>query len=171
MNFIGYVLILFSLLGITWLLIIKRGFTQNWKPEDLKSGRIVLVEKNLFTQWPFPVVGRPDQVYRLPDGTHIPVENKNRDSYRIYDTDIAQLSLQAWLMRRNSLPTAGHGYVVINNRKTGKRKALRVELLDDQNCEQMISRYILVISGKDTPRKNKGRKCRTCGHLAVCNLL
>lgn len=148
--------------------MVWRGFAQNWRPADLKAGKVVLVEDDLFTNAPYPVVGRPDQVYRLPNGLHVPVENKNRDFHRVYETDIAELSLQAWLLRLNGMPTASYGYVAANSRRTGVRKALKVELRGDAYCEGLIRRYLDLIDGRVKARASRGRKCDTCGHRGVC---
>lgn len=81
-------------LGVTvWTFMVWRSFSQDWLPVELKAGRVAMVEKNLITSSPFLVVGRPGQVYRLSDGRHVPLENKNWDSHRVYETDMAQLSV------------------------------------------------------------------------------
>ena len=152
-----------------WLYMAWPGLSQDWLPEDLKAGKLVNVEEDLTTDEPYPVIGRPDQVYRLATGLHVPVELKNRDSYTVYDTDIAEVSLRAWLLRKNGRATAAHGYVAINNRKTGKREAQRVELGDDAFCEQLIRRYIEVTMGHATPRMAHRGKCKSCGHRSRCH--
>ena len=105
-NLPSYILFGLALALAVWTFMVWRGFAQNWLPSELAAGKVAQVERNLFVDTPFPVVGRPDQVYRLPDGLHVPLENKNRDAHRVYETDIAQLSLQAWLLRLNGLETA-----------------------------------------------------------------
>lgn len=169
MSIIGLVCWLMALALSLWVFLVWRGFTQDWLPDDLKAGRVVMVEKTLWVASPFAVVGRPDQVYRLLDGFHVPVENKNRDVHRVYETDIAQLSLQAWLLRRQGRPTAPYGYVAINSRQTGKRQAIRVDLGDDAYCERLITRYLDIIEGRAQARNSRGAKCRTCGHLSTCH--
>jgi len=169
MSYLAYGLVLLAMFaGLFFAFMVWRGFTQNWRPEDLKAGKVVLVEKNLFTNAPYAIVGRPDQVYRMPNGLHVPVENKNRDFHRVYETDIAELSLQAWLLRLNGMPTASYGYVAANSRKTGKRKALKVELRGDAYCEGLIRRYLDLIEGRAAARASRGRKCDTCGHRQAC---
>jgi CRISPR-associated exonuclease Cas4 len=71
-------------------------------------------------------LGRPDQVYRMHDGFHVPVELKNRDQDRVYETDIAEISLRAWLLIRNGKKTTAYGYMAINSRDNGKRQAIRL---------------------------------------------
>jgi CRISPR/Cas system-associated exonuclease Cas4 (RecB family) len=134
----------------------------------LKDANLVYVEHNFFVDAPFPVVGRPDQVYRLSDGRHVPLENKNRNSYRVYDGDVAQLSLQAWLLRELGKPTADFGLLAINHRQSGKRQAVRVPLWNDAACEQLIARYLALKEGKVLPRKSSGPKCTSCGHRTLC---
>ena len=166
---IGIVLFGLAIAVAVWMLIVWRGFTQDWLPDELKTARVALVEKNLRIDGPFPVVGRPDRVYRLATGEHIPVENKNRDLDRVFETDLAQLSLQAWLLRHKGFKTAGHGYVAINNRRTRQRTAHRVELLDDSACVRIINRYLDVTEGRAQPRKSRGKKCNSCGHRIACH--
>ena len=168
-NLPSYILFGLALALAVWTFMVWRGFTQNWLPSELAVGKVAQVERNLFINAPFPIVGRPDQVYRLPDGLHVPLENKNRDAHRVYETDIAQLSLQGWLLRRNGLPTAAFGYAVINSRTTRKRKAIRVELRDDAYCEQLIARYLAIIEGRAQARKSSGPKCKSCGHAGACH--
>ena len=147
-----------------WLYMAWPGLSQDWLPDDLKAGKLVRVEEDLTADEPEPVIGRPDQVYRLATGLHVPVELKNRDSFAVYVTDIAEISLRAWLLRKNGMPTAGHGYVVINNRKTSKREAQSVELENDAFCERLIHRYIDLVTGRAKPRMAHQGKCKSCGH-------
>lgn len=139
-----------------------------WHPADLRGAVVKMNEQELRTLRPYGVVGRPDRVYRLRNGLHVLVENKNRDVHRVYETDIAELSLQAWLLRRNGMPTATYGYVAARSRRTGERKALRVELGDDAYCERLIRRYLDLIEGHAAPRYRQSRKCDSCGHRARC---
>lgn len=183
---IGLIFFGMAIAVAVWMLIVWRGFTQDWLPDELKSARIALVEKNLWidaelpcgsgsgsgsfgVRVTVPVVGRPDRIYRLDSGLHVPVENKNRDIDRVFDTDIAQLSLQAWLLRQKGMEAATYGYVAINNRRTRKRTSHRVELLDDASCVRIINRYLDVIEGRVEPRKSRGKKCNSCGHRIACH--
>lgn len=169
MTYVGMALGSLALLvGAIFIWLVWRGFAQNWRPEELKRGKVVLVEEDLFVDGPFPLAGRPDQVYRLANGLHVPVDNKNRNVHRVYQTDMAELSLQAWLLRRHGMPTAPYGYVAANNRKTGERKALKVQLGDDQYCERLFRRYLELIEGRTEARRSVGPKCNSCGHRRRC---
>ncbi|MGP8438170.1 PD-(D/E)XK nuclease family protein [Paraburkholderia fungorum] len=183
---IGLMFFSLAIAVAVWMLIVWRGFTQDWLPEELKTARVALVEKNLWidadlprstgtgfgasrTYVSVPVVGRPDRIYKLSGGQHVPVENKNRDLDRVFDTDIAQLSLQAWLLRQKGFETASFGYVAINNRRTRQRTAHKVDLLDDAACVRIINRYLDVTEGRVEPRKSRGKKCNSCGHRIACH--
>ncbi len=127
-----------------------------------------MIEKDLRMDSPYPVIGRPDQVYQLENGLHVPLESKNRNTYQVFETDVAQLSLQACLLRRNGMPTAEHGYVAIKNRRTGKRRAIRVHLMGEEECSRLVERYLDVIESRVMPKKNYGPKCKSCGHQMIC---
>lgn len=167
-NLASYILFVLALVLAGWIFTVWRGFTHNWLPPELALGKVTQVERNLFINTPFAIVGRPDQVYQLPGGLHVPLEYKNRNVRRVYETDIAQLSLQAWLLRLNGFETAPFGFVAIRNRKTNERRALRVELRDDAYCEQLVARYIDITKGRAKASKNRGNKCNTCGHRSEC---
>jgi CRISPR-associated exonuclease Cas4 len=141
---------------------------EGWLPAELRQGEMVGVEKSLMATTPFLVTGRPDRVYRLASGAHTPLDFKNRDTTRLFESDRAQLSLQAWLLRRNSKPTAPHGYLVVRLRKTGKTSALKVDLGDDAYCERLIRRYLALREGSVKPVKAKDARCNTCGHKGDC---
>ncbi|AOJ79197.1 hypothetical protein WS86_00190 (plasmid) [Burkholderia savannae] len=161
-----------------WLFLVWRGLTQDWMPAELKAGKVALIERNLTADLPTgcavdasdvdTLVGRPDLVIRIQQGLHVPVENKNRNSFAVFETDVAQLSLQAWLLRQNGMKTTTYGYVAVNNRRTGERRAVRVELRDDEYCLLLVARYIDLSSGRLVPRKSRGRKCESCGHRQRC---
>ena len=156
------------LLGLILYYTVHRPRPTGWRPAELQDARLVMVEKDLFTRAPFAIAGRPDQVYRLPNGAHVPVDLKNRDHTRAYATDIAELSLQAWLLRRNGKRTAGYAYVALRNRTSGAMDAIRVNLWNDAQCETTIARYHDLMAGRVMPRRCEERKCSGCGHQRYC---
>lgn len=168
MTILSMVLSGMACVAVVWILLIWRGYTHAWLPDELKGASVFKVERNIITDRPYPVVGRPDQVFRLDNGDLVPVENKNRDDYRVYDTDIAQLSLQAWLLRKTGESTSSFGFVAINSRRTGRRRSIRVDLYPDSVCLRIIERYLDLEAGQVKPRKSKGGKCKSCGHRPKC---
>lgn len=169
MNFLTNLVMVSALAALAfWLYRFWRGLVPKWLPAELEGAKLVQVEQDLYAKAPFKVAGRPDRVYRTRDGLHVPVEYKNRDRFAVYEADIAQLSLQSWLLRQNGHRTAAFGYAVVNDRNTGEHKALRVDLKDDVFCERLIARYVDVIQRRVQARKSRGRKCNTCGHRTPC---
>ena len=146
-----------------------RAAARAWLPAQLKAARLVRVEEDLVADVTLPVLGRADQVYREASGLHIPVELKHRERIVVYDTDVAEVSLRAWLLRQNGLPTAQRGFVVISVRGQRERRAIEVDLLDDAACEALIERYIDLIEARRRPRRSPGPKCKTCGHVNYCH--
>ena len=144
------------------------GLKEEWRPPELRNARLIMVEKDLFTQAPYPIAGRPDQVFKLRNGRLMPVEYKNRDYFRVHQTDIAEISLQAWLLRRHGKRTAEYGYIAIRHRKTHERRAMPVQLMDDAACEALIQRYLSIIEGTRVAQRCEPPKCKGCGHYRYC---
>ena len=165
---ISAVLLLLAAACAVWLVLVYRGMRQDYLPQELKSARLVAVEEDLVVDVPYPVIGRPDRVYRLPNGQHVLLEFKTRAQSTVFPTDRAEISLRGWLLRRTGHPTAGHGYIVVGLKGSGVRSAHRVELQDDGACEAMVRRHIALLVGEAQARKSVGPKCRTCGHRARC---
>ena len=157
------------ILATLWLLRWSGRASRNWRPDALHDAKLIMVERDLYTRSPYPIAGRPDQVFQLPDGQLVPVEFKTRNHHRVYETDIAELSLQAWLLRQNGRRTANHAYVAISNRDTRRRVAVRVTLWDTDRCEATIARYLALIAGEAVPRPCAPNKCGGCGHRARCH--
>lgn len=135
-----------------------------WLPQELKGGRLVMVEEDLFLEYPYKIACRADRVYANGYGLLVPVEFKNRDGFRAFITDIAQLSLQAWVLRQKGWPTAEYGYVVIRQRGSARHTAVRVELFGNNYCEALIERHFALKRGLVTARKITGSRCLSCGH-------
>ena len=45
--------------------------------------------------------GRLDEAYRTPAGELLLVDTKTRERFRVYDTDVAELSTYAYICRAN----------------------------------------------------------------------
>lgn len=162
------VLLVIVLLWLAWRYRPVGSRNDGWEPLELKTARLLHIEEDMsaVTDDGTTVYGRPDRVYRTPDGLHIPVEYKTRRRASIYPSDVAQLSLHAWLLNKNGHPAAGHGYVVIQT--PGGRSAHPVRLYQAYECERMISRYNAVAAGTRPARANRGRRCDKCGHKDRC---
>lgn len=165
---VGSVVLVAAILWLQWISA-KQTNDADWLPSELQGAVAAMIEQTLRVDRPFPIVGRPDRVYRLADGLHVPLEYKHRTNTTIYDTEVAQLSLQAWLLRHVGNPTASFGFVVIDNPDTKRKQAVRVTLYDDVACERLIVRYLDLIEGRAKPRgTRRSKKCAKCGHQKYC---
>lgn len=145
------------------------GMFESWRPAQLRGARLVMVERDLFAgSGDLALAGRPDRVYRTRDKLYVPVEYKTRKGFRLYATDVAQLSLQAWQLRRTGKSTGPTGYVVVSETGSGKRRALAVQLGDDAYCEALMRRYHALRRDKESARRNTGPKCASCAHRSRC---
>lgn len=148
-----------------------------WLPPELHYSQIVAVERDMNCRIELAgygrvrVNGRPDQVYRLPNGLCVPLELKNRNSPQVHKTDADQLSLQAWMLRRNGYETANFGVVVFRSWQTGKRRSLIVPLAGDLYCVSLIDRYLGLTNGAVAPVKANDRRCDSCGHAEKCGAM
>lgn len=185
-SFFGFLLIVGGLLLAVLLYAYIRIGGKDWLPHELKTAKVLAVEQDAVVDvpsrswgergaWgviasrPIRLSGRFDQAYVLETGEVVPVEYKNRNGHTVYDTDVAQLSLQAWQLRQQGRRTAPFGFVVTRNRFNGKRKAHKVVPFDDDKCVGLIQRYLDVYSGQVKPHRKVGRKCDSCGHKERCN--
>ena len=139
-----------------------------WRPPELKNAKLVMIEKDLFTRNPYAIAGRPDRVFQLQNRLLMPVEYKTRNYFRVHLTDIAEISMQAWLLRKTGRRTAEYGYITIRHRQTHERRSLPVDLWDDRRCEAMIQRYLDITNGRRAARKCDPRRCKGCGHRSYC---
>lgn len=62
-------------------------------PAELAAGRLLLSERPVWTVYPIPLYGIPDQVYATPDGALVPVDTKARLRGSVSVRDIVQLSV------------------------------------------------------------------------------
>lgn len=62
-------------------------------PAELAAGRLLLSESPVWTVYPIPLYGIPDQVYATPDGALVPVDTKVRLRDSVSVRDIVQLSV------------------------------------------------------------------------------
>ena len=159
-------LIVAGVLVASLVVVLSRtwGVREDWLPPELASARLVLVEKDRYLERPFRLAGRPDRVYLQRSGGLTPLEFKNRERFVTYPTDVAELSLQAWLLRRQGKQTSAHGYVTVRQRSTGAHRCLRVALMTDAQCEALIRRYRDVITGRVEPQACPPRRCGSCRH-------
>lgn len=149
-------------------LLRRRALHRKWLPQELRRAKLFNVERTIYIDKPYPIAARPDRVYRLPSGRLSPVEFKTRAHHTVWETDRAQLSLLAWMLRHQGHSTSPSGWVVTESLDGKTRKTHRVELWDDHQCHQIAMRHRDLIRRRARPQASPGPKCRSCGHKDVC---
>lgn len=101
-------------------------------PAEIADGRLLMSERPVWTAYPVPLYGIPDQVYATPDRAIVPVDTKTRCKPSVSVRDIVQLSVYRAiftytdhpLFRRR--PTRPYGY--LRFAWNGRAKYVRVQL-------------------------------------------
>ena len=142
-------------------------------PEELRTAKLVASEQHYRCQKPVALSGTPDQVYRLPEGALVLVDTKRRLRARVYDADIAQLSIYRVLLAAQKAfrgqPLAAYGYVRLVTPEGVVYR--RVELWDTARVVALHRRYWALRDGRDTPTgAETAGLCRWCGHRERCGL-
>lgn len=148
-------------------------------PADLAHARLVMSEQDVYTDYPRPLTGRPDEVYRRPNGDLIPVETKTRSRVVVHAEDWVQLSVYAVLLRRSNhrqlpgtpgrrgRPVASYGYVrIVTPEGTCWRK---VALMSEADVVRLYERRIALEGGRVRPRgASRPGVCRRCTYRERC---
>lgn len=112
--------------------------------------------------------GRPDMVWSTAEGLLVPVEFRSRRSLDIRQSDVDQLSLQAWVLRLNGHQTAEIGVLVFDKRSLFGHSSRPVYLLSDEACDTLVRRYLEILHGRRSSSKAADHRCRTCAHIRDC---
>ena len=142
-------------------------------PEILRTAKLVASERFYRCEKPVALSGRPDQVYRLSNGTLVVVDTKRRQRSQVYDADVAQLSIYRVLLSAQKAfqrqPFAEYGYVRLVTPEGVQYQ--RVDLWDTAQVVDLHRRYWAL---RDQRVKPSGAEaaglCRQCGHRQRCAL-
>lgn len=81
-------------------------------PRELMLASFVMSERSIETDYPIPLHGTPDQVFRTQAGIVVPIDTKTRSIVAVYYSDRLQLSVYAIILSyRYRLTVGQHGYV------------------------------------------------------------
>ena len=150
-------------------------------PSELKAGRLIMVEQEIYVERPYKISARLDQVYEITYNGKtylVPADFKTRATNRVYDTDVAEVSLQAWMLRNRAGGKKHHrqiapfGYILIHNTTDKRMYPKKFALLSGQECENMIERYFDLVNPREyvvpTPLPASSKKCVACSHKKRC---
>ncbi len=136
-------------------------------PEALKDAELVFNEQTFsarIKELSIEFVGRPDRVYRTKDGLHHPLDIKT-GAPNVYFGHKQEVSLQAFLLRKNGYPTGNLGFLSFPN--AGKTESFR--LFGDDKCLAWIREKLELPFRGDAPEKiQNANKCAKCGQQERC---
>lgn len=145
--------------------------TPDWLPPELAAAKIYAIEK-LFsaTVGDFDVVAKPDRIYKLASGKLCVTDFKTRANVdAVYPGDIWQISAGAGVLSAIGKRVSAYGWVIVEDRKSGKRKCHRVTLLQGDALQQVLGRYDAVRSGRcEARRAASKRQCAKCEYSGCC---
>lgn len=187
MTLLSFSLILIAVAALIGLALIWRALNIKSRqpiikmdlPPELKAGRLIMVEQEIHVEQPYKISARLDQVYEIVYNGKtylVPADFKTRATNRVYDTDVAEVSLQAWMLRNcaggNKHRVAPFGYILIHNTTDKRMYPKKFTLLSDQECENMIERYFDLVNPREyvvpTPLPASSKKCVACSHKKRC---
>ena len=148
----------------------KDADTETQLPAELANAELVLAEVDLRSNR-HGFIARPDRVYKLPNGMHVPVELKNRKWWGAVQDDVIELSVQRLALSEDrGVDVAMHGWVLVHNKTQGDNRWYQVPLLTEDQLLELRTTYVEIVNGRtrDLPAADKPSKCRTCSHRQRC---
>ena len=138
-------------------------------PNELLTATPIRLTKTLRMTRPFALHGKPDQVYRLADGSVVVREDKL--SAFSLNAAIIQASVYAAILRHNPPPelrgarVANHGWIRTGNPAHGKTRFHRITVLDDSQLRRLVDTYIALGEGFNPTKTQERVVCqRRCSH-------
>lgn len=142
---------------------------RQYMPTDLAEARLFASEKHFACDGRYPLSARVDQVYLAKSGLLYPTETKTRRIPVVYDSDIIELSAQAYVLKQLGHRVSPHGYVRLV--LTGQREPtyMKVPLLTEGHVEHLHRHFHDIRRGAVKPRGASSRGlCNSCGHEPTC---
>jgi len=116
-------------------------------PEELAKSEIFMNEteiKNSFLH------GKVDQVFKTANGKLVVVDTKRRKSYRVFKSDVIQVSVYGRILRDTQpITVAPYGYIRVVAK--GKVKYIKIDLLSDKKLENLVKRHYKITTGVIKP--------------------
>lgn len=133
------------------------------QPKDKLS--TYLTDHYMKIDYPVPICGTPDVVWRDKAGRLIVGDYKSRTNGQVYESDIIQLSVYKVLLEYTLRRTVtSYGYIHFRD---GRRT--RVNLLSEKEVINLYRRYQDIIFGYTKSQSvNRKRYCQYCRYLGTC---
>lgn len=124
-------------------------------PWRLRKAKLVLNEQDIYTHAPFPLHGRPDQVFLLPNGRCVVMDTKTCEQQEVFLADIIQLSVYRYILTHGyGQKVDPYGYVRLARIIPGRAPRVRfrrVRLLGDLAIHELWREYNAIRNGEYQP--------------------
>lgn len=116
-------------------------------PQALRSATVFLNEEEVSTRLPVPLHGIADQVFKTSRGKLIVVDTKTRENFRVYTSDIIQLSVYGLILSvkyQGQHKVSPHGYVrVVVGAGEAREQVgyIKVKLLPESQVVALWKKY------------------------------
>ena len=116
-----------------------------------------------------PIAVRIDRAYRSPREGLVLIEFKHREKRRAYLADVVELSAQRYVLQLAGHVVSRRGFVVVILPDGTRTQALAVDLEDERQVLQRVSRLIELVERRASPHAaSQFALCESCGHRGVC---
>ena len=160
-----------AVLASLWLLwCLHSARTVGTLPPELRTARLVYVERLFRSVGPVSISAKVDRVYRNAAGELVLLELKTRRASRAYLSDVIELSAQRIaVMAQTREPVVWHAYV-LTEVPEGRRTAWhRVELIPPGDLMALALRRKALLAGEiDAHCARLPGMCRICGFRREC---
>jgi CRISPR-associated exonuclease Cas4 len=141
----------------------------DWLPAVLHDAELVWSEKSFRSEGPMPIAVRIDRAYRSPREGLVLIEFKHREKRRAYLSDVVELSAQRYVLQLAGHVVSRRGFVVVILPDGRRGQALAVDLHDERQVLQGVSRLVELMERRAPPRgATHPACCESCGHWEAC---
>lgn len=126
---------------------------------------IYLTDHYMKINEPIPICGTPDVIWIDQAGVLIVGDYKSRQSCKVQQSDIIQLSVYRVLLEHTQRRSVSNeGFVHFKNGRW-----IRVKLLDERAIIALYQKYQNILDGKGNARcTHNSNYCQYCSHLDIC---
>lgn len=127
-------------------------------PRALRTATVFLNEEEVSTRLPVPLHGITDQVFKTGRDKLIVVDTKTREQFRVYTSDIIQLSVYGLILsvkHQGKFAVSPHGYVRVVVDAGGAKEQvryIRVKLLPESEVVALWKKYQAIKKGEVAAR-------------------
>ena len=157
---------------LVWRAVQRRKITtSDWMPHELRASRLAYAEQLFRSAGPVSVSAKVDRAYRNQAGVVTLVELKTRKADRVYLSDVIELSAQRYaLQSQTGERVSEHGYVVVQQVSSRRRKVHRVQLLADERLASMVVRRERLLMDTEEPDPPCATAlCEHCAYVPECD--